>query len=168
MFPNKAFSACSVSSLKINFRDIQQMQKYIKGDLIQTPFTMDNFDYKGTLKQWVENPKIDGLVLVGKSGIGKTQFAKALCKHNKWKTLLVSHKQDFQRIDTCYDAIIVEYANFNDFNHTQKLALLYNSNDKSIRVLYTTVSKRQEVVTMLLMNHMQYAELHKTFKQKAV
>lgn len=61
----------------------------------------------------------------------------------KFKTLLVSHKEDFQRLNTSYDAIIVDDANFIDFNNAQKLSLLDNTIEQTIRVLYQTVTKKK-------------------------
>ena len=164
-FPKKALT--TINTFKNNLKQIQALQDSLQDDIIETPFTIENFEVKGILKLWVEKLfKEKALILVGESGIGKTQFGKALCKHNKWKTLLVNEKQDFKRIDTSYDAIIIDDANFNDFDYFQKLALLDNTVDNSIRVLYQTVRKKQGVVTMLLMNHKPFAEVSKLFDYK--
>ena len=55
----------------------------------------------------------------------------------------MSHKEDFQRLNTSYDAIIVDDANFIDFNNAQKLSLLDNTIEQTIRVLYQTVTKKK-------------------------
>lgn len=164
-YPKKALT--SIKNLKNNFQEIQNLHKSSKGDLLETPFTVENFHLEGNLKRWTLYPSLYALFLIGKSGIGKTQFAKAFCKEKKWKTLLVSHKEDFQRINTSYDAVIIDDANFNEFSDSQKLALIDNSVEKTIRVMYQTVTKKKDVVMMILMNHQPFREVYKLFQQEA-
>lgn len=140
-YPKKALT--SIKNFKNNFQEIQNLQKAMKGDLLETPFTVDNFNLEGNLKRWADFPKLYALFRVGESGLGKTQFGKAFCKEKEWKTLLVSHKEDFQRINTSYDAVIIDDANFNEFSDSQKLALIDNSIEKTIRVMYQTVTKKK-------------------------
>ena len=165
MFPKKALT--SINTFKNNLKQIQALQESFDGDPLDTPFTMENFYLKGALAEWAKDPKQMSLMLVGKSGIGKTQFGTAFCKHNKWKTLLVNHIEDFQRIDKSYDAIIIDDSNFKDFSDTQKLAILDNSAAKTIKVMYQAVKKRKGVVTIILMNHMQHRDIYHLLKQQA-
>lgn len=169
-YPKKAFSASSVSTLKKNFKDMQKLQSQQEDDILESPFNMEHFHLNGALKEWTNNPNLfkkKALLMVGQSGIGKTAFSKVFCKHHNYKTLIITHKEDFQRIDPSYDAIIVDDANFNEFSDTQKLALVDNSAPKTIRVLYQTVRKKKGVVMLIIMNHMQYREIHELFKQEA-
>jgi len=165
-YPKRALS--SICSLEKNLQKMLNLQKATKGDLLETPFTLENFHMEGVLKLWALNPKLLALFLVGDSGIGKTQFAKAFCIEHQWKTLLVSHKEDFKRIDTSYEAVIIDDANFNDFTDTQKLSLIDNSVEKTIRVMYQTVTKKEGVVMMILMNHKQYKDIHHLLQEKAL
>lgn len=167
--PEKAFSSRSVSALKKNFKDIQEMENSLRGNVLKSPFKLQNFDLKDELKEWVENPnqhKKKALILIGESGIGKTEFGKVFCIEKQLKTLVVNHKEDFQKIDLSHDAIIVDDANVGDFEKTQLLALLDNTTDRSVRVLYQTVTKKEGVVMIMLMNHAQLKDIYQTVKQK--
>ena len=138
--------------------------------LLESPFEMQNFNLTGLLKEWTEDSKLQhekSIIIVGKSGIGKTEFAKVFCIKKNWKTLVVNHTQDFQRINTSYQAIIIDDANFSELSVTQKLAVINNTVYKTFRVLYRTVTRKMGVVTMILMNHSQHKEIFHLFKQKA-
>ena len=107
------------------------------------------------------------MLLVAESGIDKTSYAKVFCEHHGWKTLIVNHKEDFQRINSSYDAVIIDDANLAQFEDTQILALLDNSAPKTLRVMYQSVRKKKGVVMMILMNHMQFKKVYPILKQKA-
>lgn len=168
--PEKAFSSRSVSALKKNFKDIQELENSVDCDNLESPFQIDNFNLQGKLKEWVENPewhKNKALILVGPSGVGKTQFGTVFCMLKKLKTLVVQHKEDFQRLKRSHDAIIVDDANVGEFEKTQLLALLDNATPRTIRVMYQTVRKKKEIVTIILMNHAQFQEVCQTLEQGA-
>jgi len=80
--------------------------------------------------------------VVGDSGLGKTQFCKAFVKEKGLKTLIVNHKEDFRRLNSTYDAIIIDDANIHEFEETQLLSLIDNETDKTLRVLYNSVVKK--------------------------
>lgn len=69
-YPRKGIT--SIKNFKKNFQEMQNLQMSTKGDLLETPFTLQNFHLKGNLKVRADNPKLFTLFLVGKSGIGKT------------------------------------------------------------------------------------------------
>ena len=166
--PKKALA--SISLLEKNFKKMQQLQFKVQDDVLESPFHIEHFNLKGSLLKWAQNPNLfrkKALLLVGRSGVGKTEFSKVFCMQHKWKTLVVNHKEDFQRINPSYDAVIIDDANLKDFEDTQKLALLDNSTAKSIRVLYQTVRKRKGVVMIILMNHIQFKEVSATLTQEA-
>ena len=165
-YPKKALS--SASALMKNIKAIKQAVRDAKDPVLDTPFDMQNFHLTGLLKEWADKLyKQKALILVGRSGIGKTQFAKVFCLLHKWKTLVVNHKEDFQKIDESYQAVIIDDANFNDFSDTQKLALIDNTSEKTIRVLYKAVTKNKGIVMMILMNHKQYDQIYELFQEEA-
>ena len=87
----------SVGALKNHFSDIERVRANLQMDQIETPFSLDFFRFQPELQEWIHNPKLY-LILVGGSGIGKTQFCKPFVKHNNLKTLLVSHKKRFKNL----------------------------------------------------------------------
>lgn len=162
--PDKALAGISVSALKKQFHDIEKLKRSLKLDTIETPFGLDHFDIHAQLKQWVDNPN-KTLVLVGDSGIGKTQFCKAFVKKNNFKTLMVNHKEDFRRLDESYDAIIVDDANIHELEETQLLSLIDNQTNKTLRVLYDTVTKKANIVQLIAMNLREFDKISSILKQ---
>lgn len=168
-YPKKALSGSSASVLMKNIRAAKQAMREAQDPVLETPFEMQHFNLTGRLQRWAGNPKLykkKALILVGRSGIGKTEFAKVFCLQHKWKTLVVSHNEDFQKLDESYDAVIIDDSNFNDFSDSQKLAIINTTVDKTIRVLYKTVTRKMGTVTMILMNHKQYQEIHQIIQQE--
>ena len=168
--PKKALSSPNISSLRRNFRDMEDLENNIQDDLLDTPFTPENFNLQGALKEWNDNPAIHqnkALLLVGPSGIGKTSYAKTFCADHQLKTLIVNHKEDFKKINSSYDAIIIDDANVSQFEDTQILALLVNSAPKTLRVLYQTVRKKKGVTTIILMNHREFRKKGHLFIEDA-
>lgn len=95
----------SFSALKKQFKYIQKTQENLQLDQVDTPFTLQNFDTDHALKQWIDNPNTT-LILLGRCGLGKTQFWRALVKSKGLKALFVNHKQDFRQLNALYDSII--------------------------------------------------------------
>lgn len=112
--PEKAIAGISISALKKQFYDIQKLQGAAKQDDIQTIFKLEHFRIPEKLKLWYLQPN-KTLIIVGKSGIGKTQFCKAVAQAKNLKTLLVNHKQDFRRLNDSYQCIIIDDANLYEF-----------------------------------------------------
>jgi hypothetical protein len=156
--PKKAIAGISVSALKKQFYDIQKLKTILQIDEVNTPFQLHHFDVKGTLKKWIKNPN-KTLVLIGESGIGKTQFCKAFVKQKNLKTLLVNHKEDFRRLNESYDAIIIDDANLQEFEQTQLLSIFDNQVNKTIRVLYDNVSKKANILQMVAMNPKEFEDI---------
>lgn len=121
---------------------------------------MQNFNLQAPIGEWGNSLYKKSIMIVGQSGIGKTQFGKAFCLQHKWKTLVVNHVEKFPRIDLSVDAVIIEYDNFNRFHDTEKLAIFDNSVAKTRKVIYQTVRKKQGVVMIISINHMQYKDVH--------
>ena len=166
----KALSANSVSSLKKNFNDLKRLQDSLQQDSLQTPLDLHNFKIEGKLKEWVEKPSLQTsktLILVGDSGVGKTLFAKAFLNDRKLKTLIVNHKEDFQKIDHMHDAILIDDANLIDFERSQLLAILDNTNNKTLRVLYKDVLKRKHLTQIVTMNYKPFFKLLNTLLEDA-
>ena len=163
--PDKAIAGLSVSALKRHFSDIQRLKDALQMDKIDTPFSLDSFKVHPEVQQWMHNPK-HTLFLVGSSGIGKTQFCKAFVKQNQLKTLLVSHRERFRRLDRCYDAIIIDDANIHEFEETQLLTLIDNQVDKTLRVLYNAVVKKAGVIQLIAMNQNESRKLATTLTQE--
>lgn len=164
-YPDKAIAGISVSALKKHFNDVQKLEQNLHLDNIETPFTLENFQIQPELNQWMQKPN-KTLLLVADSGIGKTQFCKAFVKQNNLKTLLVNHKEDFRRLNSTYDAIIIDDANIHEFEETQLLSLIDNQVHKTLRVLYDSVVKKAGIIQMIAMNKQEFAKLMYLFSQK--
>ena len=133
-------------------------------DEIDTPFGLDSFRVHPDLQQWTEKP-VKTLVLVGGSGIGKTQFCKAYVKHKQLKALFVSHKEDFKRLNSSYNAIVIDDANLHELEETQLLSVFDNQANKTIRVLYDAVVKKKRMVQIITMNLNEFRKLADTLTQ---
>ena len=72
----KALPGLSITALKKHFNDLKKIQLHTKIDRIETPFTIQDFHIDDTLRDWIQTPT-KTLIIVGKSGVGKTQFLKA-------------------------------------------------------------------------------------------
>ena len=106
------------------------------------------------------------LFLVGNSGLGKTQFCKAFVKHNQLKTLFVSHEERFKRLNSSYDAIVVDDANLHELEETQLLSVIDNQGDKNVRVFYDAVVKKANMVQIVAMNPNEFRKLAYTLAQE--
>lgn len=163
--PDKAIAGLSVGALKKHFNDIEKLKTTLRLDNIETPFGLDSFRAQPELQQWMKSPK-KTLVLVGDSGLGKTQFCKSFVKQNNLKTLIVSHKEDFKRLNDTYDAIIIDDANIHELEETQLLSVIDNQADKTIRVLYDAVIKKAGIIQLITMNKNEFRKLSYTFGQE--
>lgn len=163
--PDKAIAGMSISALKKHFHDVAKLEENLRLDKIDTPFGLEHFRVQAPLKQWIENPK-KTLVLVGDSGLGKTQFCKAFVKEKGLKTLIVNHKEDFRRLNSTYDAIIIDDANIHEFEETQLLSLIDNETDKTLRVLYNSVVKKAGIIQMIAMNYREFTKVTYFLEQK--
>lgn len=103
----------------------------------------------------MKHPK-KSLILVGDSGLGKTQFCKAFVNQNNLKTLIVNHKEDFKRLNSTYDAIIIDDANLHELEETQLLNVIDNQADRTIRVLYDAVIKKAGIIQLITMNQNEF------------
>ena len=160
----KALAGVSVSALKKHFSDIQKIELATKIEKIDTPFLLKHFNLGDELQEWVQKPD-KTLIVVGRSGIGKTHFLKAFVTHKKLKTLLVKHKKDLRRLNDTYDAILIDDANIHEIEETQLLGLIDNQAYQTLRVLYDTVHKKQGVVQMIAMNKKEFRKIKNTLQQ---
>lgn len=162
---DKAIAGMSISALKKHFHDVAKLEENLRLNKIDTPFELQHFIVQDELKQWVENPN-KTLILVGDSGLGKTQFCKAFVKEKRLKTLVVNHKEDFRRLNSTYDAIIIDDANIHEFEETQLLSLIDNETDKTLRVLYDSVVKKAGIIQMIAMNYREFVKIAYFLEQK--
>jgi len=161
----KALAGLSVSALKKHFNDIKKIELASKIDNIQTPFTLDDFIIHPRLRDWIQDPT-KTLIVIGPSGIGKTQFLKAIAKEKFYKTLIVGHKEDLRRLDDTYDSILIDDADIDQFDDTQLLSLIDNQVGKTLRVLYDTVYKKKGIVQMIAMNRREFLKIYNRLKEE--
>ena len=162
--PEKAIAGISVGALRKHFHEIDKLKGELQLDQINTPFTLDNFHIPHEVQEWIQHPD-KTLILVGKSGIGKTQFCKAVVKEKNLKTLVVNHKEDFRRLNPSYDAIIIDDANIHELEETQLLSIIESQAGKSIRVLYDTVIKKAHILQMIAINKTEFQKLAPYLRQ---
>lgn len=158
---NKALANLSLLHTHSYFQKLEQLKASVQADTIETPFKLENFYLSQQLTHWINNPN-KTLVLVGPSGVGKTAFCKAFIKDKNLKTLIVNHKEDFTRLNSEHDAVLMDDASFTDLKPTDLLALLDNKASKTLRVLYKTVFKKENLIQMLAMNQPEFEHLFKT------
>lgn len=161
----KALAGVSLSGLKKHFTDIKKFELSTKIDYIDTPFTLKDFNIDTPLQEWIKNPN-KTLILAGKTGIGKTEFLKAVAKECFSKTLMVTHKEDLRRLDDTYDSIIIDDVNIAEFEDTQLLSLLDNQANKTLRVLYDTVFKKKNLGQMIAMNKKELVKLFPRLREE--
>lgn len=165
--PNKALPNLSLTSAKAFFKSLDDLKQQEEDDQIQTPFGLQDFDLKSNkeLQDWILNPA-KTLVLAGPSGVGKTQFCKAYAQSKALKALVINHTEDFKKLDDKHECVVIDDANLHQLDTTQLLAVIDNTVQKTLRVLYTTVNKKPGLTQMLTMNKPEYEKIKNLFKQK--
>lgn len=114
------------------------MIKYHKGayemmTVMNKPETKIRFKLK-EFKPWIPITEWDkSIILIGDSGIGKTEFAKAHFK----KPLMVSHIDDLRLLDT-HDGIIFDDMDFKHWPRTSQIHITDIDENRSINVKYGT------------------------------
>lgn len=97
--------------------------------------------------------------------MGKTAFCFAFCKAFHLKPLVVTDIQDFGRLDSSYDTVIMDDANLTKLPSTELLALLDTKADKTIRILSGIVFKRKNLIQIYTMNIPVFQALYPTLKE---
>ena len=156
--PEKAITGISISSLKKQFEQLEKIKLALHQDEIETPFTLENFAIDEKLQKWIDNPD-KTLVLVGPSCVGKTEFCKAIVKSKNLKTLCVNDKQDFERLDQSYEAIIIDTANIHEFKERQLLSVLDNQVNTTVKVLSKTVFKKAHTIQMVILSDPEFEKI---------
>lgn len=160
----KAIAGVSLSTLRKHFNDVEKLETALQQDQVDTPFTLDNFDTKGTIQEWLDNPNTT-LLLLGRSGLGKTQFMKALTKDKALKTLFVNHKEDFKRLNSTYDSIMIDDANLHELSETELLSIIENRTNRTIRVLYGIINKKANTLQIIAMNNREFLKIKDILSQ---
>lgn len=164
--PEKTIAGISISALKKQFNDTQEIQTplALQQDKIDTPFTLENFNIAPELQAWIDNPK-KTLIIVGNSGIGKTQFCKALVKFKNLKTLLINDKQDYERLNNSHQCIIVDDVHLHEFEETQLLSIIESQTIKCIKLSSSNVIKKANIVQIIAMNKKEFRSISATLQQ---
>lgn len=136
-------------------------------DSVDTPFTVEDFHISDDVKEWIENKDVT-VIIVGPSGVGKTQFCKALAKLKCSKTLVVTNQEHFRRLHNTYDSIIVNDANIHELEHTQFLHLIDNKVHRTLKVTYGEVFKKKGLVQMITMNKKELYKIYYRLKEEKV
>lgn len=165
--PDKALPNLSLTSAKAFFKSLADLKQQEEAYKLDTPFGLQDFDLKSNkeLQEWILNPA-KTLVLAGPSGVGKTQFCKAYAQDKALKALVVNHTEDFKKLDDKHECVIVDDANMHQLDATQLLAVIDNTVQKTLRVLYAAVSKKPGLTQMLTMNKPEYEKIKNLFKQE--
>lgn len=165
--PNKALPNLSLVSAKAYFQALDKLKQSSQAALVSTPFKLKDFNLNNNeeLKQWIHDPT-KTLVLAGRSGTGKTQFCKAFAQDKHLKTLLVSHIEGFKDLRHEHDCIIIDDANVQQLEATQLLSAMDNEQNKTLRVLYSTVNKKQGLIQMITMNKQEFLKIKHFLKQE--
>lgn len=158
--PDKALHNVSLTGAKAYFKALQSLEATQQASDIETPFKLKDFnlqDYPEIL-EWIKNP-VKTLVLMGASGVGKTQLVKAFAQDKGLNTLVINHMQGFKDLESKHDAVIVDDANFRGLNDTQLLAVVDNQQNKTLRVLYGTANKKKGLIQMFTMNKQEFLDI---------
>lgn len=95
-----------------------------------------NYSLESFPAQWlreVEEQEVKSLILWGRSGIGKTEFAKALFP----RSLMVSHMDQLKNFDSSkYEAIIFDDMDFKHIPREAQIHLFDFDNDRAIHIRY--------------------------------
>lgn len=106
-----------------------------------TQYNIENFHLPAEVKEWDGLRYEKSLVLLGKSGVGKTELAKCLFKN----PLFVSHKDRLKDLCEDHDGIIFDDFNFSDLIAQEKIWLLDLENDRSVGVKHGHVVIRAKI-----------------------
>ncbi len=165
--PNKALPNLSLTSAKAYFQALESLKAAQEASDIETPFKLKDFNLQDypEIRHWMNDP-IKTLVLIGASGVGKTQLAKAFAQHKGLKTLVVSHLEGFKDLESQHDCVIVDDANMKGLDPIQLLALIDSQQNKTLRVLYGTANKKKELIQMFTMNKQEFLHIKDSLLQE--
>lgn len=102
-----------------------------------TPFKLSDFLDLEKLRYWRSMGGGPALILVGKAGCGKTQYAKALAEAEGWNLHIVNSRESLKRLTD--DAIFFCDMSFEDVDAAAFLAFLETNDDRDLRVLHSSI-----------------------------
>ena len=153
---------------------LRRVEELSRGDIfalktaLDTPFRVEDFQPLKMIEKWRENGFRPTLVLVGPGGCGKTQFVKALAKENGWKMLIVNHKEGLKDLTVKHDAVFFDDLVVDSFNAQEWLALLEGDDQRTIRLLYSSIRKRGGLAQILAFNKTAFSRIKKNFKRTEI
>lgn len=109
-------------------KGIYEAMNIINKDIVTTIYSLDQFPWD-PISDWSTT-----IILLGSSGIGKTEFAKAHFKN----PLFVSHLDQLNELTSDNDGIIFDDMDFNHFPRTAQIHLCDVDNTRHIHIRYTT------------------------------
>jgi len=109
-------------------------------------FSLDDFGWE-PLDDWTKMN-----IIIGKSGIGKTEFARAHFKH----PLIVSHMDDLGDLREEHDGIIFDDVDFKHIPRTAQIHLCDVGMTRSIHIRYTTATIPKGMPRIVTCNRMPF------------
>ena len=162
---DKAFNSLGLINAEKFLEKKSLLQDELHAEKIVTPFHFNDFILTTELKAWIQKPD-KTLVLTGPSGIGKTQFIIALCKHKHLKPLFVSHKQGLARLKPSHDTIVFDDFDFSSFTEPELLSFVSTDVVKNHRVLYKEVRKKSNLHQIITLNSTDLRKILNSLTQK--
>jgi DNA replication protein DnaC len=149
-----------LTGAKAYFQAFESLKATQQASDIETPFKLKDFNLQDypEIGEWIKHP-VKTLVLMGASGVGKTQLAKAFAQDKGLKTLVVNHLEGFKDLESQHDCIIVDDANMRGLDATQLLAVVDSQQNKTLRVLYGTANKKKGLIQMFTMNKQEFLHI---------
>jgi hypothetical protein len=132
MYPELSAGGSSLSALDRYYTclegiKIRAEQKKLRK--MSTPFQLSDFKEHPVIQEWTDNGCKPTLILVGRSGCGKTQWVKAFALERDLNLLIINQKEGIKSLNDGYDAIFLDDVSIEGLDENAFLALL-EENDK--------------------------------------
>ncbi len=147
----KAFGKTDLVSVDKLFNLLGQI-KSRQPKPIKANYKIEDFNVSDRLSDWITAKEKRSLFLVGPSGVGKTEFVRALAERLDWKMLTVNHLEGLNRLSPDYNAVFFDDFTFSKIDEEQLLALVDTEYQKDIRILFKVISKDPGLAQIFALN----------------
>ncbi len=142
--PAKALGKKSATQLERELKtvvEVKAREKQRQQPGLRPAFTLANFNIPDIISQWIADGCQPSLILVGDSGIGKTQFALLIGELLQIPVLIVNDLQSLKKLATHHGVIIFDDFSSQDMNDLLWLYLFETDLERGIRILHKSIIK---------------------------
>lgn len=144
-------------SIKKNLIDYEQRLFDKKSKEEEKTYSIESFDVPKEVHDWYKNRSTTALIS-GKSGLGKTELAKALVKH--LNPLFINNINQLKDLKPENKAIIFDDIDARSLTREEKIALIDKDNNRTIRILYGLGKLSKTLDRIITTNRPEDFDLH--------